>query len=190
MDLDIYPQETIVVLLYPDQVYHDITRVPSWAGALYDGKIRVPVSGLSSMTPDLARTLKHELTHSFVRQATSGRCPVWFNEGVAQLEEGAATARFGVQLARALALGQTAPFSSLENSFMDMPPDQVTLAYAKSLAALQYLRDTYGMLEVRRLLRMLARSPNISSLLLGELRIGYAEFEQAVATYVENRYGS
>jgi len=190
MDLDSYPQEIIVVLLYPDQIYRDITRVPSWVGALYDGKIRVPVSGLSSMTPDLARTLKHELTHSFVRQATSGRCPVWFNEGVAQLEEGASTARFGVQLARALARGQTTPFSTLENSFLEMRPDQVTLAYAKSLAALQYLRDTYGMPEVRRLLRMLARSPDISSLLLGELRIGYAEFEQAVATYVENRYGS
>jgi len=37
-------------------------------GALNDGRIRVPVEGLTSMTEELARVLKHELTHSFVGQ--------------------------------------------------------------------------------------------------------------------------
>ncbi len=189
-DLDVYPQEQIVVLLYPDQVYRDITRVPAWAGAVNDGKIRVPVSGLTSMTPDLARTLKHELTHSFVRQVTAGHCPFWFNEGLAQLEEGSTTAGEGTHLARSLLSGSSIPFESLENPFIELPPSQVMLAYVKSLAALEYLRDTYGMSEVRRLLREFPENPDTGAILEKDLRLDYAGFEQAVATYVEKRYGS
>ena len=95
LDLDYSPTEAIVVILYPNQAFRDITRTPAWVGALNDGKIRVPVSGLTQMTPDLARVLKHELTHSFVRQITLGHCPTWFNEGLAQLEEGSTTAAHG-----------------------------------------------------------------------------------------------
>jgi tetratricopeptide (TPR) repeat protein len=87
-DLDYFPQDTIHVILYPKQAFRDVTRSPQWAGAVNDGKIRVPVSGLSAITPDLARVLKHELTHSFVHQETLDRCPAWFNEGIAQMEDG------------------------------------------------------------------------------------------------------
>ena len=40
------------------------------------------------MTPELARVLKHELTHSFVGQKSHGRAPTWLQEGVAQWMEG------------------------------------------------------------------------------------------------------
>lgn len=187
VDLDYYPRETIVVLLYPDQAFRDIARSPSWVGAVNDGKIRVPVSGLSSMTSDLARVLKHELTHSFVQQVTLGRCPVWFNEGLAQLEEGATTAGLGKQLVRALA--KLPAYPALEESFLNLPPDSVGLAYAKSLAALEYLRETYGLVGIRRLLKAIPANPDFNAL-LGELRLSYPTFERDVAIYIEKRYGS
>ncbi|MGO8818454.1 MAG: peptidase MA family metallohydrolase [Terriglobia bacterium] len=189
MDLDYSPTESIVVLLYPSQAFRDITRTPSWVGALNDGKIRVPVSGLTQMTPDLARVLKHELTHSFVRQITLGHCPTWFNEGLAQLEEGSTTAGLGSQLARALAAGKIPAFTSLEGSFVGLSPDQVPLAYAKSLAALEYLRDVYGMGEVRRILRLMPSS-DLNTVLQDEVRLSSAAFEGEVANYVAKKYGS
>ncbi len=189
-DLDFYPRETIVVLLYPQETFRDIARSPSWVGAVNDGKIRVPVSGLSSVTADLARVLKHELTHSFVRQITMGRCPTWFNEGLAQLEEGATTAGLGTQLARAMADGRLPPFAALESSFLDLPPDQVGLAYAKSLAGLEYLRDTFGPGEIPRLLKTIPSNPDFNSLLQDHLRLSYPAFDQEVATYIVKRYGS
>jgi tetratricopeptide (TPR) repeat protein len=189
LDLDFFPREPIVVLLYPDQAFRDIARSPSWVGAVNDGKIRVPVSGLSTITPDLARVLKHELTHSFVRQIALGRCPTWFNEGLAQLEEGATTTGLGTQLARSLGNDHLPPFAALETSFMDLPADQVGLAYAKSLAALEYLRDTYGLGEIRRLLKLMPANPNLGSLLQDELRLSYTAFEQEVANYIVKRYG-
>ena len=188
-DLDFYPSETIVVLLYPNEAFRDVTRSPDWVGALNDGKIRVPVSGLAKMTPELARVLKHELAHSFVRQITQGRCPVWFNEGLAQLEEGATTAVLGSQLARAFAGGRLPQYSALETSFIDLPQDQVGLAYAKSLAALEYLRDTQGLGEIDRLLKGISASSSFARLLQNGLRLSYSDFEQEVGAYVEKRYG-
>jgi tetratricopeptide (TPR) repeat protein len=189
LDLDFFPREPIVVLLYPDQAFRDIARSPSWVGAVNDGKIRVPVSGLSTVSPDLARVLKHELTHSFVRQITLGRCPTWFNEGLAQLEEGATTTSLGTQLARSFANDHLPPFAALETSFLDLPADQVGLAYAKSLAALEYLRDTCGLGGIRRLLKLMPANPEVNSLLQRELRLDYTAFEQEVANYIAKRYG-
>jgi tetratricopeptide (TPR) repeat protein len=190
IELDYNPHETIIVLLYPNEAFRDITRSASWVGALNDGKIRVPVSGLSTMTPELARMLRHELTHSFVRQITVGRCPTWFNEGLAQLMEGATTTSLGSQLARAFAANKIPTFASLEGSFMGMPPDQVALAYAKSLAALEYLKETRGMTGIRRLLQLIASNPDMDSLFQNEIHLNYEAFEHEVANYIVSRYGA
>ncbi|HEV2351008.1 MAG TPA: hypothetical protein VG028_14300 [Terriglobia bacterium] len=190
LDLDYYPQETIVVIVYSKAAFSDVTRSPGWVGALNDGKIRVPVSGLTEVTPDLSRVLKHELTHSFVHLITLDRCPVWFNEGLAQLEEGATTASFGSQLARQFSSGHLPPYKDLETSFMSLPPDEVVPAYAKSLAALEFIRDNYGMVEIRQMLREMATRADIGSLIESDLRMPYSDFETAVASYIEKKYGS
>jgi tetratricopeptide (TPR) repeat protein len=188
-DLDVYPRETIIVLLYPDQAFGDITRLPAWVGAENDGKIRIPVSGLSAVNPQLERILKHELTHSFVYQATLGRCPVWFNEGLAQLEEGPNGSGMDALLARALASGQSLPFDSLETSFFDLPKEKVGMAYLKSLAAVEYLRDTFGMAEIRRLLMLIPTQPDFSALLESETRLDYSQLEQNLTAYMAKRAG-
>ena len=190
LDLDYSPREIIIVILYPNQAFQDITRSPNWVGALNDGKIRVPVSGLTQMTAELARVLKHELTHSFVRQITMGHCPTWFNEGLAQLEEGDTTARLGAQLARAAAGGHLPSFQALEGPFLNMPQDQVALSYAKSLVALEYLRANYGMDEICALLKAMPSQPDFSLLLQNELHLTYPAFEQEVANYLVKKYGT
>jgi tetratricopeptide (TPR) repeat protein len=186
-DLNVSPTETIVVLLYPNEAFRDVTRSPSWAGALNDGKIRVPVSGLTSVTPQLARVLKHELTHSFVRQATMGRCPTWFNEGLAELEDGSQLVRFGKQLARVFP--QTPPYALLENPFVRLSSGEATLAYVKSLAALEYLRDTYGVNEIRQMLAAMAVDPDFDAVLQLRLHLTYSGFDKEVGTYLQKRYG-
>ncbi len=60
---------------------------PPGREALNDGKLRIPISGLSSMTPELAHVLKHELAHSFIARLSGGRCPPWLHEGIAQFLE-------------------------------------------------------------------------------------------------------
>lgn len=194
LDLDYYPRETIVVLLYSKDTFRDITQSPGWVGALNDGKIRVPVSGLVSVTDELARMLKHELTHSFVHLITQGNCPVWFNEGLAQFEEGKNTATFpglgGAPLARAFSSGLLPSYKDLEGSFLKLSPDKVGPAYAKSLAGIEYLHETYGMAEIHQLLKALAGNSDLGGLIQQDLRITYPNFETEVASYIEKKYGS
>src|SRR5580700_10766016 len=87
-ELNYTPPDSIGVVLYTQQAFADITRAPSWVGALNDGRIRVPVQGLTTLTPELSRILKHELTHSFVQQKTHSLAPIWVHEGIAQWIEG------------------------------------------------------------------------------------------------------
>src|SRR5258708_10592804 len=117
-DLGYSPRNNIAVTLYTQQTFFDVTRAPSWTGAINDGKLRIPVSGASSVTPELARLLKHELTHSFISQMSSNPCPTWLNEGIAQMEEGKSSASNGHQLAQLFAAANEIPFILLTANYM------------------------------------------------------------------------
>ena len=117
-DLGYSPRNNIAVTLYTQQAFFDVTQAPSWSGAINDGKLRIPVNGVASITPDLVRVLKHELTHSFVAQMTGNRCPTWLNEGIAQMEEGKSTGSNGHALAQTFSQGAEIPYNMLEGSFM------------------------------------------------------------------------
>src|SRR5437879_11319383 len=93
------PAENIIVILYTQREFVDITEAPSWAGALNDGKLRIPIGGVTAMNPELQRVLKHELTHSFIASLAGGRCPVWLNEGVAQLMEAPSATKYAPTIA-------------------------------------------------------------------------------------------
>jgi tetratricopeptide (TPR) repeat protein len=81
------PSQSITVLLYPQQAFHDVTQAGNEVAGLYDGKIRVPMGGLSRLDPDAKRVLTHELTHAIVQSKTRGNCPRWLHEGLAQAAE-------------------------------------------------------------------------------------------------------
>src|ERR1700734_1718586 len=117
--LDFTPPEPIGVILYTEQSFADITRAPSWAGAINDGRIRIPVQGLTSVNPELSRVLKHELTHSFVGQKSHGRAPTWLQEGVAQYMEGRRSASVGALLDEANQ-GLVPTLGALEGSWMGL----------------------------------------------------------------------
>ena len=46
-DLGYSPRNNIAVTLYTQQAFFDVTRAPSWSGAINDGKLRIPVSGMA-----------------------------------------------------------------------------------------------------------------------------------------------
>src|SRR6266849_1693961 len=122
-ELDFTPPESIGVVLYTQQDFADITRAPAWAGALNDGRIRVPVQGLSGVTPDLSRVLKHELTHSFVQQKTHGRAPTWLQEGLAQWMEGLRSEGDAANLVRIYEQKEAASLGVLERSWTRLPSE-------------------------------------------------------------------
>jgi tetratricopeptide (TPR) repeat protein len=188
-DLGTPPRDNILVTLYTEQAFFDVTRAPSWSGALNDGKLRIPVSGLSSLTPELARVLKHELAHSFINQLYAGRCPPWLHEGIAQLLEPKSLGSDGHQLALLFKSQRNIPLNVLEGSFMRFSGGEAYLAYAESLAAVSYINDTYGMGDIQRILQRLSEGSSTEAALRATIHSDYGQLESETGKYLSDKYG-
>jgi hypothetical protein len=180
----------ISVSLYTDQAFVDVTHAPAWSAALNDGKIRIPISGIKTLTPELARVLRHELTHSFIQNITHGRAPQWLNEGIAELEQGVNMSAFGGRLATLYVTGHQIPLSQLEGNFEDYTSGEASVAYAEGLAAVEYIRETYGMGDLARILQRLGDGQPIESALRSTIHAGYAELEGEITNYLKSAYGA
>ena len=188
-DLNTAPRN-IAISLYTDEAFFDVTHAAAWTAAVNDGKIRLPISGMDSVTPEMANVLRHELTHSFINQITHGRTPVWLNEGIAELEEGRSTVEIGPRLAALYASGRQIPLGQLESSFQNYSTAEAAVAYAESLAAAEYIRQTYGMSDLARLLQRLGEGQSIESALRSTIHAGYAELETEITNYLQKIYGT
>lgn len=188
-DLGNPPHDNISVTLYTEQAFFDVTHAPSWSGAINDGKLRIPVNGLSSMTPELARVLKHELAHSFINQLSAGRCPIWLHEGIAQMLEPKSLGGDGHQLAVLFKAQQEIPLNALEGSFMNFSGVQAYAAYAESLAAVSYINEIYGMSDIQRILQRLSEGNSTEAALRATIHSDYGQLETDLAKYLADRYG-
>jgi tetratricopeptide (TPR) repeat protein len=188
-ELGVAPRASISVTLYTEQAFFDVTHAPSWSGAVNDGKLRIPISGLTSMTSDLARVLKHELAHSFVNQASGGRCPTWLNEGIAQSVEPKSLGGNGRRLAQLFQAQQAIPYNALEGSFMRFSPVEALVAYDESLAAVEYINETYGMSDIQRILQRLGEGSSSEAALRAAIHSDYGQLESDVGKFLSSKYG-
>jgi tetratricopeptide (TPR) repeat protein len=188
-DLGNPPRDNILVTLYTEQAFFDVTHAPSWIGALNDGKLRIPISGLSSMTPELAHVLKHELAHSFIRGLSGNRCPPWLHEGIAQFLEPKSLGSDGHQLSLLFKAQRNLPMNALEGSFMRFSGVQGPIAYAESLAAVAYINDSYGMSDIQRILQRINEGSSTEAALRATIHSDYGQFETDLARYLADKYG-
>jgi tetratricopeptide (TPR) repeat protein len=186
--LNYTPPEPIAVILYTQQSFADITRAPGWVGALYDGRLRIPVQGLTHVTPELAHVLKHELTHCFVGQKSRARAPTWLQEGVAQYMEGRRSASIAGALVETAAQGQVPTWESMEGSWMSLSAGSAELAYAWSLAVVESIIDAGGMSDIARLLDRMATSPSAEAAVQETLHSNYADLSQQSTAYLRRAY--
>jgi tetratricopeptide (TPR) repeat protein len=186
--LNYVPPEPIGVVLYTNQTFTDITRAPSWSGALNDGRIRVPVEGLTSMTDELARVLKHELTHSFVGQKTEGHCPVWLQEGLAQYMEGKRSRTNAGALISAYENHMDFSLAAYETSWLNLPRDVASNAYAWSLATVEAMLTAGTMDDMSQILDRLAAGSTAEDAIHAVLHDSYADLTQFSVHYLRKAY--
>ena len=188
-DLGNPPRDNILVTLYTEQAFFDVTDAPTWSGAMNDGKLRIPISGLSSLTPELAHVVKHELAHSFITQLSAGRCPPWLHEGIAQFLEPKSLAGAGHQLARLFKSQHNIPLNILEGSFLQFSGAEAYVAYAESLAAVSYINDAYGMSDVQRILQRISQGSSTEAALRATIHSDYGQLESDLSRYLTDKYG-
>jgi tetratricopeptide (TPR) repeat protein len=187
-DLHYSPPEPIGVILYTQETFRDLTRVPGWTGAVNDGRIRVPVQGIDSVSPELARVLKHELTHSFIFQKTSGRCPTWLQEGLAQWMEGRRTGADAANLMQFYQESKGKHLRYYEGSWMHLNAGQARYAYAWALAVVETIETQSGPDAIDRLLDAERTESSPDAALLQGLRTNFSALDDATAVYLRQTY--
>ena len=174
--LTTYPTEPVTVVLYSRAQYRDITRLPSWTAAAYDGRIRVPVPEALEQPEELDRVLGHELVHAVVAMVGGRVVPVWLNEGLATVLAGGADAE------QVLARGTARPsLDRLHGSFVGLAADEAQMAYAVSAHAARRLIELRGASTVVTLLRDLAQGAPFDTAFQQWIAMPYHEFQDMIA---------
>ncbi len=77
----------IRVVIYRREEFSELTGIGHWAGGVYDGVVRIPLTDFDEQRSELERVLRHELIHAFVKEVGGSDVPAWLNEGLAQWHE-------------------------------------------------------------------------------------------------------
>jgi tetratricopeptide (TPR) repeat protein len=189
-ELSYAPPDSIGVILYTQQAFADITQAPAWVGALNDGRIRVPVQGLSGVTAELSRVLKHELTHSFIQQKTRGRAPTWLQEGLAQWMEGKRSDANAAALIRMAAASPEQVAAHFEGNWMKMSNEVAGGAYAWALANVESLLHFGGMTDLDRIMDRMAAGDAPESATKTITRNDYDGLTSETVDYLRKTYGN
>jgi len=162
-DFGYFPTTRVPVLLYTKSDYSQVTAGPDWSGGLYDGKIRLPVGGISRLTPQLKGVIFHEFTHVLVAALTRGNVPTWLNEGLAEVEGRKAFSHPTALLARAAQNDALIPLATLSGPFRSMSGVQALLAYEQSYSMANFLVSRYGWYAVQGILKSLGEGATIET---------------------------
>jgi tetratricopeptide (TPR) repeat protein len=173
--LGAYPSNRIFVTLYTEQQFRDITHMPAWSAGAFDGKIRVPVLGVSQNMEQFDRILVHELTHAMIYGVAPRGVPAWLHEGLAAYFEGRDPA---LAQRRMQSLGIVIPLSQLQETFSRFNAAQAAVAYEESL----FVADALAHLLGPQMAALLQRMGNGQSFdeSLGPLGLRAADFEAQV----------
>jgi len=171
------PHEKVPAILYTAPKFHDIAAVPAWAKGGFDGKIRLPIGGASRQVGGLQELIRHETMHALVHARTRGHVPTWLTEGLAIAFEGRDTRREWALLRKA---DHLIPLNELHGSFLTLPPSQVSLAYAESFVAADYLLKHQGVRPVRALLERLGDSKDFARAFQDAVGLSYTDFQSAL----------
>jgi len=179
-DFDVLPREPFVVLLYPNEIFYALTGMPPQVQGLFDGKIRVPLQGVTSLTPRLEEVLRHELTHAFIYVKTRDRAPRWLHEGLAQYYAGQSLRipreEFRPLFERA-AEGRALPLVEI---MFGGDMDEIRVAYAASQLVVQSLESRFGTGDMERFLRALGEGQSHEAALDAAFRLDLVDLERIV----------
>ena len=151
-----YPDGETAVVIYPGQTFQATTGAHGWVAGLYDGKIRVPGSGLGrAPVAEVRRVLTHEYAHALLRAVGGPKVPIWLQEGFAQLAEG----RNPGEVARHVNRASAPSVAQLSQAFTkQQSAAKARVLYAGALGLTQHLFQQGGAPLLADLLDRLGRN--------------------------------
>jgi len=92
-------------------------------------------------------------------------------------------------LGQMLRAQQAIPYNVLEGSFMRFSSMEAVVAYAESLAAVEYISETYGMSDVERIVERIGQGSAPEAALRATIHSDYGQMESEVGKFLGSKYG-
>jgi cellulose synthase operon protein C len=137
-----------------------------------------------------ASTLRHEMSHVFVLEATGSRVPRWFTEGLAVYEETAAAPDWGDRLdpdaIHAIQHKQLLPVAELDRGFIRPSyPQQVIVSYFQGGKICSYIAEKWGYSKLLDMIQSFARLESTPDVIQKDLGISSTEFDKQFLAWLD-----
>jgi cellulose synthase operon protein C len=139
-----------------------------------------------------ASTLRHEMSHAYILQATNSRVPRWFTEGLAVYEETAARADWGDRLdpeaIHAMQKKLLLPVAELDRGFIRPTyPAQVVVSYFQGGKICSYIAEKWGYSKLIDMVHAFAELESTPEVFEKVLHISTTDFDKQFLAWLENQ---
>jgi len=158
--------ERIVAIVQSREAYLRSTGAAEWSGGQYDGRIHIAWTSGSQVSPEMQRSLAHELVHACLTSIPSGSrpWPAWLQEGLAQKLSGDTLPPGVREQLRQLAETHAIPkLENLQQNWSRLSTQNASAAYSLALAAADALYDNYASYGIRNILNNPETLPRITA---------------------------
>lgn len=188
-DFNYYLQQKIPVILYTQEDFQKLRQTPDWVAGIYDGKIRLPVKKNGLTTAEFKRLLWHEYTHAVVFYLTNGKCPIWFNEGLAKYEELKHNGGDLTVLENAIRENSLIPLAKLASNFsLQNNPERLNLAYLEAYSFIEFILDRWSFYVIKEVLEHLKEGKSIEEAFSEETSRSMDRIEKDWREYLQRTY--
>lgn len=188
-DYRYYPNRKIPVIIYKEEDFDFIHQSPEWVAAVYDGKIRVPISNNKFEPKKFIHLIWHEYSHALVFDLSGGKCPIWFNEGLAMYQESKKTGLNMNPFIRAYEKNRLIPIKELNTVFANhKSQEQLFLAYIESYSIVSYFLDRWNFYIVNEILEYCKKGITFDDALQKSIYRNTAQLEEECKEYLNRLY--
>jgi tetratricopeptide (TPR) repeat protein len=188
-------KEPVQVEVYPD---HEDFAVRTMGmpglgalGVTFDAVIAMDSpSGRPPGSFHWASTLRHEMSHVFVLEATGSRVPRWFTEGLAVYEETAGAPDWGDRLdpeaIHAIQKKLLLPVAELDRGFIRPTyPSQVIVSYFQGGKICSYIAEKWGYAKLLDMIQSFAKLESTPEVFQKDLGISTTDFDKQFLAWLD-----
>lgn len=176
-DFGHYLDYKTVVILYSKGEYEEVANMPHWSGALYDGKIRIPIGDAHVDSKNLKKYIQHELTHVFIIDLSNNQCPTWLHEGIAQYEENKVIPIDLSFLKKMMKSRGPLTWEDLGRGVAESKSQaDAILFYHQTFSMAKYMIEKYRFVKIKALLKELGKKTPIEDAFMNALSVSMQEF--------------
>jgi tetratricopeptide (TPR) repeat protein len=180
-DLGYYLKHKVIVILYDEQQFREISEAPHWSSGVYDGKIRLPAYQAGISIDRIEKIILHEMTHAFVGEIAKGQAPAWLNEGLAEFEESDLSPESLRVFRAAIKTGALFPIEDLfsKDRILEIQdPLEAELFYVQSRELVKFIVSRFGLFHVKKMIQNFSQGKDSFEAVESALKISPLELEK------------